>query len=215
VGEGVQRLLAFLALRGQRERSFIAGTLWPDCSEAQAHANLRATLSRLRRRDHVDIVDASRASLRLRTTVKVDVHDLIRTASGVLSGTPYSWWTAVRQLTGDQLLLGWYDDWVLHHREQMRQLCLHGLESIADDQHKQGHYSAAVQAGLASIAIEPLRESAHRQVIRAHLAAGNRGEAIRQYESLRRLLLTEMGAEPSDEAVDLFSDPVRRSNTAG
>jgi DNA-binding SARP family transcriptional activator len=215
VGDSAQKLIALLALRGQRDRAFVAGTLWPDCTEPQAQANLRATLSRLRRRDRLDVVDASGGTLRLQPFLSVDVHDLVHLVSVVLSESEYSWWQAVRLLTGDQLLPGWYDDWILNHREQLRQLCLHALEAIADQQHGKGNYSAAVQAGLASVAIEPLRESAHRQIIRAHLAAGNRAEAMRQFGLLRKLLLEEVGAEPSAAAIELLDDVALARGSVG
>jgi DNA-binding SARP family transcriptional activator len=44
---------------------------------------------------------------------------------------------------------------------------------------------------------EPLRESAHRAVIEVHLAEGNPGEALRQYDLYRRLLRVELGLSPS------------------
>jgi DNA-binding SARP family transcriptional activator len=38
---------------------------------------------------------------------------------------------------------------------------------------------------------------AHRVLVKAHLTAGNRGAALRQYEQCRRVLLDELGLEPS------------------
>ena len=52
--------------------------------------------------------------------------------------------------------------------------------------------------GLAAVAAEPLRESAHRAVVSVHLEEGNVSEAIRQYRLCRRLLGTELGIEPSE-----------------
>jgi DNA-binding SARP family transcriptional activator len=66
-----------------------------------------------------------------------------------------------------------------------------------------GRFGEAVQAGLAAVKAEPLRESAQRSLIRAHLAEGNLGEALRQYHSFRRLLLEELGVGPSAELEDL------------
>ena len=54
-----------------------------------------------------------------------------------------------------------------------------------------------MDAGLAAISGEPLRESAHRVLIEAHLAEGNASEALRQYETYRRLLDEELGLAPS------------------
>src|SRR4029077_18810447 len=61
-------------------------------------------------------------------------------------------------------------------------------------------------AGLAAVAGEPLRESSHRAVIRAHLADGNVAEAVRQYRLCRRLLNDHLGLEPSDQTDGLFEN---------
>jgi DNA-binding SARP family transcriptional activator len=45
-------------------------------------------------------------------------------------------------------------------------------------------------------------------LIAAHLAAGNPGEALRQYGILRRLLARELGVEPSP-ATDRLLAPLR------
>ena len=44
---------------------------------------------------------------------------------------------------------------------------------------------------------EPLRETAHRLVIRVHLQQGNVAEAIRQYRAYERMPADELGAPPS------------------
>jgi SARP family transcriptional regulator, regulator of embCAB operon len=44
---------------------------------------------------------------------------------------------------------------------------------------------------------EPLRESAQRALVRAHLARGNQGEAILQYRRYRQALYSELQVSPS------------------
>ena len=73
-----------------------------------------------------------------------------------------------------ELLPHWYDDWVVIERERFRQLRLHALDALCESLAAAGRYAAAVEAGRASVAAEPLRESAHRLLIQAHLAEGNR-----------------------------------------
>jgi len=84
VGGNVRRLLALLALKGSRDRSYIAGLLWPEHTESHAHGNLRATLSRLHQR-RVDVLDISGQALSLPASVAVDVHDFLATADTVLT----------------------------------------------------------------------------------------------------------------------------------
>jgi DNA-binding SARP family transcriptional activator len=88
-------------------------------------------------------------------------------------------------------------------RERLRQLFMHALERLSAEARAQGRFGEATEAGLAAVAFEPLRESAHRVVIEAHLAEGNVGEAIRQYELLRRLLQSKLGLEPTAQIREL------------
>jgi DNA-binding SARP family transcriptional activator len=71
------------------------------------------------------------------------------------------------------------------------------LESLCERLVEARRFDPAVQAGLAAVAADPLRESAHRVLIAAYLAEGNPGPALRQFESFRRLLEDEVGLEPS------------------
>ncbi len=102
----------------------------------------------------------------------------------------------VTSLGGD-LLPGWSDDWLILEQEAFRQTRLHALEQTCARLRHCGHYAAALRAGSAAVRCEPLRESAHRQLIKVHLAEGNHAEALRQYQSFRRLLAYELGLPPS------------------
>ena len=195
---GIQRLVAFLAVHNRPLlRLFVAGNLWLDSSEEHANANLRTALWRLHRLDF-RLVDATRSHLSLAPRVVVDLHELSRRARQVLRHDV----APTRQnvdaiLNGGDLLPDWYDDWVVVEREQFRQLRLLALETLCTELSAAGSYATAVEAGLACIAAEPLRESAHRALIGAHLAEGNRVEAIRQFRLYEKLVLDELGVEPS------------------
>lgn len=195
---GIQRLVAFLAVHNRPLlRLYVAGNLWIDSSEEHANANLRTALWRLHRLGF-DLVAATRSHLSLATGVVVDLHDLSRCARRVLrhEATP-SRDNLDAILDGGDLLPDWYDDWVLVEREQFRQLRLLALETLCTDLAATGSYASAVEAGLACIAAEPLRESAHRALIGVHLAEGNRVEAIRQFRLYESLVREELGVEPS------------------
>jgi DNA-binding SARP family transcriptional activator len=103
---------------------------------------------------------------------------------------------------------------VLFERERLRQLRLHALEALAVTLAEQRRFASAVEVGLAAVRIEP-RESAHRAVIRVHLAEGNVTQAMRQYRLRHRLFEQELGLEPSAPLTDLLpradqSKPVTR-----
>lgn len=198
-----QRLLAFLALSERTvSRVFVAGTLWPDVPEERSCANLRSTLWRLPR-STPPLVEASVKSLRLDPGIEVDVREALDAARRALhgQGTPDEE-TLDAWRFGD-LLRDWYDDWILVERERLRQLRLHALEVICERLTGAGKFGQAVDAGLAAVSTEPLRESAQRVLIRVHLAEGNHVQALRQYESYRGQLLNELGLEPSEQMEQL------------
>jgi tetratricopeptide (TPR) repeat protein len=62
-----------------------------------------------------------------------------------------------------------------------------------------GRLGQALEAALAAVWGEPLRESAHRVLIKVHLAEGNYGEAMRQYRLYREQLNSELGLDPSPQ----------------
>jgi DNA-binding SARP family transcriptional activator len=186
---------------------YIAGMLWPDVPTARANANLRAGLWRLPASCRT-IIDQSAQHLRL-SNIPVDLRDATALAHRLLDRTERSvegdLGGAGRKLSSE-LLPTWYDDdWVLTERERFHQLRLHALEALCDRLTTMGRYGEAIDAGLAAVTAEPLRESAHRVLIRAHLAEGNQGEADRQYQLCRKLLRDELGVKPSNALRELVS----------
>lgn len=202
-----QRLLAFLCLHGRSSRSRLAGTLWPEASERHAYGSLRSALWRVQK-SSAGVLVSSGDQLGLDASVGVDVRDLLLDIRRLLDGmVPPSESSIPGNLLDGELLPGWYDDWVLFERERLRQLRLHALETLALTMAGVGRFAAAVEAGLAAVRIEPLRESAHRVVVRVHLAEGNVTEALRQYEVCRALFRDELDLEPSALLTDLLPTP--------
>jgi len=201
-----QRVLAFLALYDRPlQRSYVAGSLWLDLPEERALASLRSALWRVRRCGH-SLVEVSAQQLALGREVQVDLrssHALARRVLHDSSLDPLD--VNASSLRGD-LLPDWYEDWLLVERESHRQLRLHALETLCERLTRAGCLREALEAGLAAVAGDPLRESAHRAVVSVHLAEGNVGEAIRQYRLCRRLLSRQFGIQPSERMEELVRD---------
>lgn len=196
-----QRLVAFLALHNRPLlRVYVAGSLWIDASEERSHANLRSALWRLRQTGHF-VIEATPSHLSLGPGVEVDVHRVVALSRGLLRD-PEVAGGLDDELTGD-LLPDWYDDWLELERERLRQLRLHALEAVAEQLLADGRYGEAVEACLAAVDTDPLRESAHRLLVKVYLAEGNWGEALRQYRVFCTRLQAELGLRPSDQMEEL------------
>ncbi|MFF3930489.1 AfsR/SARP family transcriptional regulator [Streptomyces hirsutus] len=193
-----QRLLAFMGLRGRVSRTILAGTLWPEATEEHARGSLRTTLWKLPH-GGPPLIGCCGDSLLVAPTLRVDVHILTQTALDVVEdrGPPFHAQPPLGLLTGEDLLPGWDEDWVMVERERLRQLRLHALDMLAETLIRQGRPALAMEAAWAGVRAEPLRESAHRAIVSAHLAEGNISEAVRHYDAFRRLLKEELGVAPS------------------
>jgi DNA-binding SARP family transcriptional activator len=192
-----QRVVAFLALHERPLlRTYVAGCLWLDKSTERSHANLRSALWRLRR-PAGQLVECCGAHLRLSAAVEVDVHRVTAVARAQLDAPESTDLDAGSVLLAGDLLPDWYDDWVVVARDRFRQLRLHAIEASCERLTRARRYADAVDLGMVAVAAEPLRDSAHRVLIRAHLAEGNAAEAAHRYVLYRDLIWEALGVEPS------------------
>ena len=110
-------------------------------------------------------------------------------------------------------------EWVSGVRERMDELLLSGLETASLAASALGDERNALRFADEAVRRAPLRESAHRCRMTAHVAAGNRAEALRSYHQLQRILAEELGIDPAPETqeayVNLLGCPVASSSRAG
>jgi DNA-binding SARP family transcriptional activator len=217
VPEGSKQLLAFVALRRRRvERRQAAGNLWPFGDDERAAGNLRSALWRLRRAG-INVLVTDKWSLALRADVLVDLHLTEQWATRLIEGRPSARDLAVSPSVADalDLLPGFYDDWALMERERIRQRILHALEALSERLASAGRFADAIEAAMLATSAEPLRESAQRALIRAHVAEGNLTEARRSYRTYHDLMRRELGVVPSDDfSVGLGIPAVRPARSA-
>lgn len=204
---GAQRLVAFLAFHERPLlRTYVAGCLWLDSSSERSYANLRTALWRLRR-VAPELIECRGQHIVLDPDVDIDLRQVVRLARSPVDDGDVPSETTVFLLKGD-LLPDWYDDWVLIERERLRQLRLHALEAHCLRLARCGRFGEAIDAGMAAVSADPLRESAHRALILAYLAEDNTIEAVRQYVRFRDLAWEALRVEPSRALTAQLADTI-------
>ena len=201
VPEGSKRLLVFVALhRGRIERRYAAGTLWPTGDDIRAGGNLRSALWRLNGAG-VQVLSADKHGLAINDDVLVDVHIVSSWAARLIGRSASRDDLEIMPWGVDalDLLPGWYDDWALLERERIRQRLLHALEALSHELVQLRRFAEAVEAAMMAVGADPLRESAQRTLIEAHLAEGNWIEGRRSYDAYRDVLVRELGTEPGPD----------------
>jgi DNA-binding SARP family transcriptional activator len=99
-----------------------------------------------------------------------------------------------------ELLPEWLDEWLLMDRERWDQFRLRALETLARRLLTDGHHFLALDAALAAVEIEPVRESAHRTVVEVYLAC-----ALKHYRRYSQLVMRELGVTPSARMTKLIN----------
>lgn len=214
VTSGCQRLVALLAVNGPSGRVMTAGTLWPDVTDSRASGNLRTSLWRLNRQ-WPGLVESDEQSLSLTGEIRLDTVELTTRARAVADMStrlePAQKYSGL--IDAGELLPGWYDDWVILARERLRLLRLHAMELLSARLLAAGQVVWAMEAAMAAVRAEPLRESSHYAVLAIHVACGNADEARRYFSHVSRVLRTELGVEPSDSLTRLAQQAGRQART--
>jgi len=227
----VRALLAYLAVEqgAPQRREKLAGMLWPDWPERSARTNLRRALANLRKAlgDHQaapPFLHISHQAIQFNRTSDawVDViacQDPLSVYHPQPTGAarPKTEPQAIPQMEevvalyrGDFLegfsLAGCpaFEEWMLFEEERLRRLTLEALDHLSGWYERQGRTDRALQHARRQVELDPLRESAHRQIMRLLACNGQRGVALAQYETCRRILAEELGVEPGAETRRLY-----------
>jgi tetratricopeptide (TPR) repeat protein len=117
--------------------------------------------------------------------------------------------TAVSRYTGE-LLPGFtcdsllFEEWLLAHRESLHRQALDVFFARTEQLLAAGNLPAAQSVARQQLVLEPWREEAHRQLIRALVLKGERTAALAQFEPCRQILWDELGTEPDQVTLALF-----------
>jgi predicted ATPase/DNA-binding SARP family transcriptional activator len=224
----VRALLVYLFAEADRPhpREALMGLLWPELPDAAARHNLRQALTNLRqtlgdRTAQTPLLLIDREMIRLNPAgdYEVDVaaftgllaacdshtHRRLETCAACMRRMEQA---AERYRGG--FLEGFFlsdsvafEEWVLLTRERLHRLALHALGHLAAYHERRGAYEAAYRYASRQVELEPWREEAHRQAMRALFLSGQRSAALAQYERCRAVLEAELGVEPEQETTAL------------
>src|SRR5262245_2767468 len=207
-------LLAYLAVPTGRphSRDKLAALLWGDTAEPQARNSLRQCLFGIRRvlvahRVRALVVDGESVALD-QTAVRVDVAVFDRlVAEGSLASLSRAR-SVYRGPFLDGLLLHepGFEDWLMAERRVLLDRAAQALARLIDRHVEAGAIDQAIQAGLDLLALDPLSEPAHCNVMRLHAALGQRGAALRQYQACADVLRRELGVEPDAATQRLYRE---------
>jgi len=208
-------LLKLLALQRNRalHREQILEAFWSNLSSAAAAANFRKTLFDLRselaaRKIVEPIVHIADDIVALSPLVSLDIDEFRACARAARSAQNRLdlYEEAIALYRGDLLVEDRFAEWTEAPRRELRDLHNDLLVELSQLYAAEGKLDLAADRLRLLLESDPLNEDANRLMMRVYAEFGSRQKAHRQYESFRSLLLSELGATPSEETEALMRD---------
>ena len=216
-------LLAYVALTPDRlhPRERLINLFWSERSDEQARNSLRHVLSALRKA----LSAMTPSPLQVdRTAISIGANGItvdLRTFEQLAQCSETAALCSAVELYRGEFLEGMVirdpaaEGWLASVRDQYRRLAVEVFERLAEGQRKAGEADAAIRTSERLVALDPLRESAWRGLMRAYVDHGERNYALKAYQRCYEVLERELGVEPASETTALQTAIRDETNVLG
>ena len=225
-------LLVYLAVnRWQHHRDHISALFWPEYAQPKAFSNLRHILWEVQqiigegwiiaRRDTIGLIlDGDHVTGR---EIWLDVarfKSLITESQAQKDASRrIPLLTDSVKLYRDHFLTGFslkhspiFNEWANSEADGLRHQLAGALTILSDDVCSQGQAATAIPHAQRLMALDPLNEASHRQLMQTYIQAGQHNAALKQYQSCEQILRKELGVDPQPETRLLYKQ-IRRGDT--
>ncbi len=217
-------LFVYLALDPRRhQREQIAPLFFDTNTSTRALANLSVLLSHIRKQLGAHFVSADRHTIQLASDQPIEVdarllEESVDTFDLIGKRLTRTQLTRLQTLVDryEEVLAGFYvrgaaqfEEWLALERQHYREVAARALGLLIDGYTERKRTGDALAAVRRLIALDPLRESAHRTQMQLLAMQGERTAALAQFETLQSLLWDELGVEPEDTTLRLHEQLAR------
>lgn len=210
-------LAIYLAVTGTAHtREKLADLLWPDQEQGKGRASLRRALSDITQSLGRSWLAADRETIGALASdqVQVDV-ERFRTLLGMGREGSLSAMEEALSLYTDSFLSGFhlsgapdFDHWRLEQAEGLDRKAAEIMKKLSEKYIALGRDGEALGVARRLVALDPLDEEAHRRLMDLFVQSGRRDAALRQYETCRALLRTELAVDP-DQETEALAESIR------
>jgi DNA-binding SARP family transcriptional activator len=219
----VQELLCYLLLHRQQvhNRERLATLFWGNQTTANSRKYLRQTLWQLQ--SALDKLDAPGGPLLLANDEWIQVNPaaalwldvaVLEDAFLPVQQTPGAELSAAEAAALEEavgvyqadLLDGWYLDWCIFERERLQSMYLGALDKLVSGCEARCDYGKGIVHAAAILRCDRARERTYRHMMRMHYLAGDRTQALRDYDTCVAALQDELGVDPARSTVTLYEE---------
>lgn len=214
-----EQLVAYLVLTrtNSARREKLLEDLWPDTEESKARGILSTTLWR-----------AQKALLGLGVSIRgekgwlyidaprLDVDALrFKSLAELPPANPEARLANLESavsLYKGELLEGVDEEWCELERGHYRAIHITVLKELIGAYRARAEYGKAIEMARRVVALDSIDEEAHRELMLLFHLQGNRSAALAQYQTLHRILQSELGVTPEAGTTDLWRHIRSRSD---
>jgi len=211
-----QSLLAYITLTAgtPHRREKLAGLFWPDTSDESARKNLRQELWRIRKAlagqnpttDYL-LADEYAITFNRNADYWLDATQLERPDLDIES------LTSNLSLYQDELLPGFFDDWIVLERERIQTIFETKMEQLLSQLVAAERWIAVQEQAERWLALGNTPEPAFRALMLAHGARGDIAKVSSVYQRCIADLDEKIGLEPSAETRALYDGLLKGTHT--
>lgn len=195
---------------------------WPDMVDAAARRNLTVLLNQLRQALPLPDVVQTQGDLILLdpTALQTDTVCFLEAFTPAAQGGQLDALRCAIELYRGPFLDGFalpacpeFELWAAGERQAWERRYLDALALLVNDAADSGAYAQAIALAQRALAVDPLAEEMHRQLMTFYAAAGDRTAALRQFEQCVMALERELGVSPLPETRAVY-EAVRQGRLA-
>ena len=216
-------LLAYLAVndvehqRQRYSRESLSTLFWPDYDQSKAFSNLRRVIWEVHQAIGESWLIADRESVQLNPEAEIDL-DLARFKDLLSRSRPQndaalriSLLTDAVSLYRNHFLTGFslkdapnFNEWAFIESEELKHELADALTMLVESHRALKQAESAIPPARRLIALDPLNESAHRQLMEVYIQAGQHSAALKQYQTCEQILRKELDLDPQPETRALY-----------
>jgi len=199
--------LVFLLLHPEGvTRDRLGAALWPDSPPTRMKNSFHVALHHLRKslgQPEWIVLDGDRYRLAPQLRARLDASAFER-AVRQAGEDPHLLRSALALWRGELLEGETPGPWVEEHRDRLRRLHVEAWLTLGSGLGREERPDEAAECYRHALRLDELREDAHRHLMSAWAASGQRARALQHYEGLLELLSNELQASPEPATIALY-----------
>jgi LuxR family transcriptional regulator, maltose regulon positive regulatory protein len=203
-------------------KEMLIDLFWQDASASAIAKNFHPTISYIRKALNSGLIhkrnflifanDAYQLNPEYRYFIDTDRFNESLAAAARTENDPDIWEghlkEAINLYRGD-LLADFYDEWIEPERAVYLNQYLKALAELGNYEMERGRWGEAEEFYQKILSRDNFREEIHCNLMKLYKIMGNRAAIKQQYDSLRRLLKTELHVEPLDATTQLYNNLIK------